>query len=202
MVSAMISKVLVFLRKECGRFWRASLETIPGEIGCWLRNAVYGFSASPGCRVLRGVTVYHPDGLRLDRNVGIAKGCQLNARGQIHIGQDTLLGPNCVIWSQDHVFSDLDVPIRSQGYQRSEVVIEADCWLASGVTVLRGVHLGRGCVVAAGAVVNQSFPDFSIIGGVPARVLGTRNPMPENPSEEANESVSEVQDQDTLPQRQ
>ena len=188
----MFGKLVFFLRKECGRFWRASLEVIPGEIGCWLRNAVYGFSASPGCRVLRGVTIYHPDGLRLDRNVGIAKGCQLNARGQIHIGQDVLLGPNCVIWSQDHVFSDLDLPIRLQGYKRSEIIIEADCWLASGVTVLRGVHLGRGCVVAAGAVVNQSFPAFSIVGGVPARLLGTRKPVSESAGGTGTEASEQV----------
>ena len=51
------------------------------------------------------------------------------------------------------------------------VIIEDDVWAGANITILKGVTIGRGCVIAAGAVVNKSMPPYSIIGGVPARVL-------------------------------
>jgi acetyltransferase-like isoleucine patch superfamily enzyme len=53
-------------------------------------------------------------------------------------------------------------------------VVEDDCWIGSNVTFLDGVHVGRGCVIGAGAVVNGTIPDNSIAVGVPAKVVGTR----------------------------
>ena len=54
------------------------------------------------------------------------------------------------------------------------VVIEDDVWCAANVTILKGVTIGRGSIVAAGAVVTQSFPPYSVIGGVPAKLLKMR----------------------------
>lgn len=54
------------------------------------------------------------------------------------------------------------------------VVIEDDVWAGANVTILKGVTIGRGSVIAAGAVVTKSCPPYSIIGGVPARVIRTR----------------------------
>jgi acetyltransferase-like isoleucine patch superfamily enzyme len=58
--------------------------------------------------------------------------------------------------------------------QDAPVIIEDGCWLGANVTILKGVTLGRGCVVAAGAVVTNSFPPYSIIAGVPARLIKMR----------------------------
>jgi acetyltransferase-like isoleucine patch superfamily enzyme len=55
-------------------------------------------------------------------------------------------------------------------------VIGPNCWIGSKVTILDGVTIGEGCVIAAGSVVTKSFPDYSVIGGVPARVLRSRLP--------------------------
>ena len=52
--------------------------------------------------------------------------------------------------------------------------IESDCWIASNVIILKGVTIGRGSIVAAGAVLNKSIPPYSIVGGVPAKVLKFR----------------------------
>lgn len=55
-----------------------------------------------------------------------------------------------------------------------DVVFEGDNWIGMNSTILKGVTIGRGCVVAAGAVVNKSTPPYSVVGGVPAKVLKMR----------------------------
>jgi len=66
------------------------------------------------------------------------------------------------------------IPIKDQGIVKSPVRIGPDVWLGAKVTVLRGVTVGRGCVVAANAVVNRDLPAFSVAVGVPARVVRDR----------------------------
>jgi acetyltransferase-like isoleucine patch superfamily enzyme len=63
-------------------------------------------------------------------------------------------------------------------------VIDDDCWLGEGCRVLKGVHLGRGCVVGANAVVTRSFPPYSVVGGVPARLLRAANTASKTPGGE------------------
>lgn len=162
------------LKAEWLDWYRSFLSAVPGELGCRARNRFYGFQAQPGCRVLRGVVVYFPDRLVLGRNVGISCYTQLNAAGGIEIGDGSLVGPGCTIWSVNHRFQDPQVPILSQGYDSQKIVIGPDCWIAANAVVLAGVHLGAGSVVAAGAVVTHSCEAGSILAGVPARTVGMR----------------------------
>ena len=66
--------------------------------------------------------------------------------------------------------SDITDDNKPKGYDH-DVIIEKDVWIGSNVTILDGVHVGRGATIAAGAVVNKDVPPYSIVGGVPARVL-------------------------------
>ncbi len=66
--------------------------------------------------------------------------------------------------------SDITDKDKPQGYDHV-VIIEKDVWIGSNVTILAGVHVGRGATIAAGAVVNKDVPPYSIVGGVPAKVL-------------------------------
>ncbi len=170
----MLSRIAGAVRSELLDWLRALLAAIPGAIGCTMRNLFYGFHAQPGCRVLRDVIIYFPERLVLGRDVGISSHSQLNAAGGIEIGDDTLIGPGCAIWSVNHRFEELDTPVRLQGYAPQPVTIGRDCWLAAHVTVLPGVQIGEGSIVAAGAVVTRSCEPGSILAGVPARAVGTR----------------------------
>lgn len=163
------------IRREISEWFRALLRAVPGELGCWLRRWAYGFAAAGAAtRVLSNVIVYSPEQLTLGNDVGIAVGCQLNARGGITIGNDVRIGPGTLLWTQNHRFSDAETPISQQGYDRAPIVIEDDVWIAAGCIILPGVTLGRGCVVAAGAVVTKSTEPMSIVAGVPARAIGRR----------------------------
>lgn len=96
------------------------------------------------------------------------------ACGQITIGQNTLIGANCYISTNNHRFGTRVIPIRYQGYDSNDVTLEDGVWLGANVTVLKGVTIGKGAVVGAGAVVNQDVPPYEIWGGVPARRIGAR----------------------------
>ncbi|MCE2813638.1 MAG: acyltransferase [Planctomycetaceae bacterium] len=162
------------LQKEFSRWVVAILEGIPGKTGESLRNKFYGYKSAKGVRILRGVTILHPDKCVIGANSGISSGTQINAAGGVQIGKDVLIGPNCIIWSQNHRHKSKSLSIREQGYEYKPVVIDDDVWIAASCVILPGVTLGKGCVIAAGAVVTKSIPSEAIAAGVPAKVVGMR----------------------------
>lgn len=128
-------------------------------------------------------------GITIGDNVGISEFAYIGGAGGLRIGSDVIVGQYFSTHPENHVFSDPDVPIREQGVTREGIEIGADCWIGAKVTILDGVSLGRGCVVAAGSVVTRSFRDYSIIGGVPARVLKMRGPSTSSkPSDKGDET--------------
>lgn len=92
----------------------------------------------------------------------------------ITIGQDCLISSHVGIYANNHCFEDVQTPIRTQGNSYKGIVIEDDCWLGTGVKILDGVTLGRGSVIAAGAVVTKTVPPYAVMAGVPARLLRYR----------------------------
>jgi len=110
-------------------------------------------------------------------HISIGNGSELGRHssiyGQTTIGKNVLMGPNVKIITRNHVFSG-EGPINLQGEETSPVVIGDDVWIGTNVIVLPGVTIGSHSVIAAGAVVTKSCDPWSIIGGVPARVLGSR----------------------------
>ena len=77
--------------------------------------------------------------------------------------------------SENHNYSNTEIPIRLQGVNRSGIIIGDDCWIGAKATILDGARIGNGCIVAAGAVVTKGeYPDYSILGGVPAKIISSR----------------------------
>lgn len=114
------------------------------------------------------------DGISIGSHVGFAQNAFIGVRGFIDIGDNCIFGPNVAIHSENHSFEDLHTPIRLQGVSRKGVSIGANCWIGERAIILDGVTIGEGVIVAAGAVVTKDVPAFSVVGGVPARVLKTR----------------------------
>lgn len=161
-------------RAEAVEWRRAFLRSLPGEIGCVLRRTFYGFRAGKSTRVLSQVLIYYPERLTLGDRVGIAAYCQLNAAGGIVIGDGVLIGPGTLVWSLNHCYKIATIPIQDQGYERAEIRIDDDVWIAAGCVILPGVHIARGTVVAAGAVVTRSTEPNSVVAGIPARYISRR----------------------------
>lgn len=114
----------------------------------------------------------------IGNNVGIAANGFIAVRGNLEIGDNTIIGPNVNIHTENHIFDDKDIPIRLQGAKRKGVKIGQDCWIGTKSIILDGITIGKGCIIAAGSVVNKDIPDYAIVGGVPAKVIkfrGERN---------------------------
>jgi acetyltransferase-like isoleucine patch superfamily enzyme len=99
----------------------------------------------------------------------------VNCYLDIELGPATLLADWVYICDFDHVFSDIHSPIKDQGITKRPVRCKGDTWFGTKVTVLSGVEIGWGCVIAANAVVNRDIPDWSVAVGVPARVIRNRH---------------------------
>jgi len=124
--------------------------------------------------------IYYPQNLSIGRNVAINDNLWVNASGGVEIGNNVLIGPSVIIHSANHNFERTDIPIREQGHTRAKVVIEDDVWISARVTILPGVTIGKCSIVAAGAVVNNDVEPYTIVGGIPARILKKRIPTYED----------------------
>lgn len=113
-------------------------------------------------------------GIWIGDNVGIGEFAYIGGAGGVVIGADTIVGQYFSVHPENHVFSDPDHPIREQGVTREGIVVGDGCWIGAKVTLIDGLTIGHNCVIAAGSVVTHSFPDHSVLGGVPARLLAHR----------------------------
>jgi acetyltransferase-like isoleucine patch superfamily enzyme len=108
--------------------------------------------------------------------------CVFGANESIAIGRDVMIANAVSIRDTDHAFSRSDMPMSKQGVNTSPVVIEDDVWIGHGAVVLRGVTIGKGSIVSAGSVVNRNIAPYSIVGGVPAKLIKLRTNPAATPS--------------------
>jgi len=162
------------VRAEWIEWWRAFLRGVPGGIGCFLRRNWFGVRCGRGTYILSHAIIYHPERVSLGMKVRITCFCQLNGGGGIEIGDNVLIGPGVMIWSQNHRYQRADIPITDQGYDYAKVTIEEDVWIGARSIILPGVHISKGAVVAAGSVVTRSVAPYTVVAGVPARPIKSR----------------------------
>ena len=112
--------------------------------------------------------------LKIGNNVGVNHYCFIGVRGNITIGDNVIFGPRVNVFSENHIFNSLDVPIKNQGVEKKDTIIGNDVWIGASVSIMPGVKIGNGCVIAAGSVVTKDVPDFSVIAGVPAKIIKNR----------------------------
>ena len=113
-------------------------------------------------------------GLSIGENSGIGGFSFIGCGGGVVIGANVIMGQYVSFHSENHLFEDIQKPIRTQGVTRAGISIGDDCWIGAKSTFLDGANVGRGCVVAAGSVVKGQIPPFSVVAGVPARVVKSR----------------------------
>ena len=178
--------------------WVALWGWVPTKVGLALRLAAWKglFAACGNVRFATGLTLQGCANMRLADGVRLGKGCQLYATGGtlvmgddsalspgvtldasgglIRLGAKVAVGPGTVIRAANHRFDRRDVPIMHQGHEYGEVVIDDDVWIAANCTLTPGVRVGQGAVVGAGAVVTRDVEPYTIVAGVPAKIIGKR----------------------------
>lgn len=117
-------------------------------------------------------------GLKVGDYTGIGAQSFLSCQGGINIGSDVIIGPGLKMFSENHNYLSDELPIRLQGENRKGIIIGNNCWFGSNVTVLDGVKVGDGCVIAAGSLLTKSIPPNSIVAGIPAKVIKSRISFP------------------------
>jgi acetyltransferase-like isoleucine patch superfamily enzyme len=100
--------------------------------------------------------------------------CILACYKKLQIGQNVLIADCVTMRDSNHIYEDTTIPIKKQGMSSANIIIEDDVWVGHGATILKGVRVGKGAVVAAGAIVTSDVPPMAVVAGVPARVLKFR----------------------------
>jgi acetyltransferase-like isoleucine patch superfamily enzyme len=95
-------------------------------------------------------------------------------QGGCHIGNGVRIAALSTIVPSNHIFSDIETPIFKQGLSCKGITIEDDVWIGSGVRILDGITISKGCVIGAGSVVTKSTEPFGVYIGIPAKLLKKR----------------------------
>jgi len=128
-----------------------------------------------GVRIAAHVRFGTGSKIKIGNNSNLGYGCRIIG-GDLSIGNDVMMAPEVLIITENHETSNTSIPMREQGQALPEPVeIGNDVWIGARTIILPGVNIGDHSVIAAGAVVTKSFPPYSIIGGVPAKLIKTRN---------------------------
>ncbi len=168
------------LKKRITRFnyYNAILKRLPGFAGIVIRNRIipkYFAQCGEGISILEGASFKGIDKLTVGNHVHIGNDNFLQASGGITLGDHVMLGPGVKIWSINHKYDNIHIPIAEQGYDLQSVYIGDGVWLGANVFVLPGVYLPQGCVVSACSVVHKkTYQPYSILAGNPCRVIGIR----------------------------
>lgn len=112
-------------------------------------------------------------------NVRVGNNSDIGAYSKIQngtmIGENVMMGPECHIYTINHIFKRIDIPMITQGLDTIDpVYISDDVWIGARVIILPGVTVEKGAILGAGAVVTKDVPEYAVVGGNPAKVIRIR----------------------------
>lgn len=137
------------------------------------------------------VRIHATASIRNAQNIYVGKNSHINhlccvwagEQSKVILGDNLLMGPGVAIFSGNHGMMR-DQPMTFQARKEASIVIGDDVWLGAHCVVTAGTHIANGVVVAAGAVVTRSITEeYTIVGGIPAKVIGKRPPISEPSSD-------------------
>lgn len=171
--SAMFAKIPMKLRKKIFIFFRKT----EGKKGILIRYILLK-SISPKCgenvSIHSNVYLLSPDKITIGDNVSIHPMCYIDATGEIEIGSDVSVAHGVTILSSTHNYKSLDIPIKDQGITLKKTTICNDVWIGAKATILYGVLISDGAIIAANAVVRCNVERNRVVGGIPATNLRLR----------------------------
>lgn len=166
--------------KILSRFWNYILDLellVIKWVGCipihTIRIITYsavGVRIGPGAHIHTGTQFFDPKGVSIGKGTIIGQNAFLDGRARLKIGDFVDIASDVMIYNSEHDINSEDFRAIEQ-----EVTIGDFCFIGPRAIILPGVRIGKGAVVAAGAVVTKNVDEFAIVGGVPAQVIGERN---------------------------
>lgn len=119
-------------------------------------------------------TCLSPQNVSLGHDVSITRDVIFYGQGGIDIGNYVMIAPGVMIITAGHGFSKTGIPMVKQEFTKAKVTIGNDVWIAVRAVILPGVTIGDGAIIGGGAVVTKDVPPYSIVAGVPAKVIKKR----------------------------
>ena len=153
------------------------IRNIPGFTGLVVRGLAYRMAIlklKSFPLIYSGVYFSHSYGIEIGNKFSINTGAHLDGRGGIKIGDNVMIGQYAVIVSSEHRLDQTDKPMNMLDHVFDPVSIGDDVWIGAHSVITSGVRIGTGAVIGAGAVVISDVSDYTIVGGVPAKVIGNR----------------------------
>ena len=150
------------------------LKFMPGRIGCFIRNLLLPYKNGYKVLIWDGTHIDSPSKLNIGNHVSINRGCIINAAGNVTISDNVLIGPEVIIYSQNHNFNQKEKNINLQGYSKAPVMIQRNVWIGARSIILPGVTIQSDSIIGAGSVVTNDIPSNSIFAGNPAKLIKKR----------------------------
>ena len=185
-----------FLTREITEWVETIISFLPGKSGIFIRKLwfKYRWKNPVYISIATFCDFYNPSEIEFKGSANIGKGslfsadggsieigngfscntnCHINASigGEISMGKNILVGPNVVIRTANHNYSDKEKHMNQQGHNYANIKVADNVWIGANSIILGGVIIGEGAIIAAGAVVNKNVKSFTIVGGVPAKIL-------------------------------
>ncbi|MFH1048217.1 MAG: acyltransferase [Patescibacteria group bacterium] len=132
------------------------------------------FRMGKDCYIMSACHIGSPRGISFGKNVTVNHHTNISGHAKLIIGNYVMIGPNCNIITANHGYGDDKKPMMFQDLSYGSVEIEDDVWLGANVVVLPNIKIGRGSIVGANAVVTKNVEPYSIVGGVPAKLIKYR----------------------------
>ncbi|MCD0486866.1 acyltransferase [Pedobacter sp. MC2016-14] len=151
--------------------------TYLGNITCeWPKNVKIGANCTIQDKVdfRIGEPFSESNYIAIGDRVFIGRHCEFNASTRIIVGNDCKIASNTTFVDSGHGILK-SARINEQELIAEDIIVGNDVWIGTNCVILKGVRIGDGCVIAAGAVVNKSIPDYQVWGGVPAKFLKNRD---------------------------
>ena len=130
---------------------------------------VYGLKMGKGTTIHMGCKFFEPKGVIIGKDSKIGNDAFLDGRAPLYIGNHVDIASEVMIYNSEHDLESIEFKAIEAG-----VMIGDYCFIGPRAIILPGVTIGKGAVVAAGAVVTKDVPDFKIVGGIPAKIIGER----------------------------
>lgn len=155
-----------------GLKWNLTNSIIPNIPSQTFRNwglRKMGVNMSKNVKFYSGFSVRNPNGLTIEDGVSIGPKVLLDARKGLTIRKSAVIAYDAVIWTLNHDYNDVNFSGKG-----APVEIGAFAWVCSRSIILPGVTIGEGAVVASGAIVTKDVEPYTIVAGVPAKIIGNR----------------------------
>lgn len=175
------SKGLVAIERNVRLRYASHIRLGPGaylDEGVYIHACPDGVDIGTNTLVMHGAVLHVYNfrnlphaGIKIGRDSLIGEYSVIRGQGGVTIGDRVYTSPMTQIIAVNHVFADPNRPFIEQGITAEGIIIEDDVWLGSACVITDGVRIGKGAVVAAGAVVTKDVRPHTVVGGVPARVI-------------------------------